>query len=384
MEAALSFEQGPIRPPSEAGSLLIRVTRNCPWNRCAFCRTYKGQKFSRRPLEEIKADIDAAKAIADRIKQMSWAAGDGGRVTRRVLSSVWSEPGVNDCFRSVALWMASGSETVFLQDANSLILSTDSLVSVLEHIKTTMPEVKRITSYARAATLKAKSVEDYVRLKNVGLTRLHVGMESGSDAVLKMIDKGARSADIIEGGKRVVAAGLSLCLYLMPGIGGKSLSNENALESARVVNAINPDFVRFRSLYVTNNTPLADMVDAGTFDPPDEDEMVEEIRLFIDSLEGVSTTLVSDHVLNLLEEVEGTLPQDKERLLGVIDSYLDLPEEDRLLFQLGRRGGALRSVDDLTRSPATRQRLLAAKIQIEKEVPGGIPQYLREAKRRFL
>jgi hypothetical protein len=98
----------------------------------------------------------------------------------------------------------------------------------------------------------------------------------------------------------------------------------------------------------------------------------------------VSTTLVSDHVLNLLEEVEGTLPQDKERLLGVIDSYLDLPEEDRLLFQLGRRGGALRSVDDLTRSPATRQRLLAAKIQIEKEVPGGIPQYLREAKRRFL
>jgi hypothetical protein len=135
---------------------------------------------------------------------------------------------------------------------------------------------------------------------------------------------------------------------------------------------------------VTNNTPLADMVDAGTFDPPDEDEMVEEIRLFIDSLKGVSTTLVSDHVLNLLEEVEGTLPQDKERLLGVIDSYLDLPEEDRLLFQLGRRGGALRSVDDLTRSPATRQRLLAAKIQIEKEVPGGIPQYLREAKRRFL
>jgi len=384
MEAALKFEQGPIRPPSEAGSLLIRVTRNCPWNKCAFCRTYKGQKFSRRSLDEIKADIDAAKAIADSIRQQSWAAGDAGRVTRRVLTGVWSDPAANDCSRSVALWLASGSETVFLQDANSLILSADSLVTILEYIKKTLPEVQRITSYARAATLKAKSVEDYLRLKEAGLTRLHVGMESGSDAVLKMIDKGARAADVIEGGRRVVQAGLSLCLYLMPGIGGKALSKENALESARVVNAINPDFVRFRSLYVTNGTPLAEMVDEGTFDPPDEDEMVKEIRLFVDSLDGVSTTLVSDHFLNLLEEVEGTLPQDKERILGVIDRYLGLPEEDRLLFQLGRRGGALRSLDELTRNPMTRGRLLEAKGQIDKEVPGGIAQYLREAKRRFI
>jgi hypothetical protein len=151
-----------------------------------------------------------------------------------------------------------------------------------------------------------------------------------------------------------------------------------------VVNGINPDYLRFRSLYVTNGTKLADMVDEGTFDPPDEDEIVKEIRLFIENLDGVSTTLVSDHVLNLLEEVEGTLPRDRERLLRVIDRYLGLPDEDRLLFQLGRRGGALRNLDDLTDNPLTRRRLLEAKREIEREVPGGIPQYLREAKRRFV
>jgi radical SAM superfamily enzyme YgiQ (UPF0313 family) len=114
-QRALQFEQGPIRPPSEAGSLLIRVTRNCPWNRCAFCSTYKGQKFSRRSLEEIKADVDAAKAIADRIREISWATGDGGAITRRVMANMYQDPQVNDCFGSIALWLAHGGETVFLR-----------------------------------------------------------------------------------------------------------------------------------------------------------------------------------------------------------------------------------------------------------------------------
>lgn len=383
MDAALKFEQGPIRPPSEAGSLLIRVTRNCPWNKCAFCSTYKGKTFSRRSLEEIKADVDAAKEIMNRIKQISWRMGSGGELTQSVLASVLQDPSLNDCFRSVALWLASGSDTVFLQDANSLLLSADRLVEILEHIRKTFPHVKRITSYARAATLDKKSVEEFIRLKEAGLSRLHVGMESGSDRILKLINKGARASQVIGGGKKAVEAGVSICLYIIPGIGGKELSVENAVESARVVNAVNPAFVRFRSLYVRRGTPLMDMVEEGTFEPPSEDEIVMEIKTFIEHLDGISTTLVSDHILNLLEEVEGTLPQDKQFMLDVIDRYLTLPEEERMLFQLGRRAGAIRYLDDLN-NPLVKTRLLEAKREIESQMPGGVPDYINAIKKRFV
>ncbi len=383
MDSELSFEQGPIRPPSEAGSLLIRATRNCPWNRCAFCSTYKRKKFSRRPLEDILADIDTAKAIADEITAISWREGDAGQLTRRVLSKVFSDASFSDSFRSVALWMASGGDTVFLQDANSLMLSTDSLLKILNRIREAFHQVKRVTSYARAGTLKGKSTEEYQRLKEAGLRRLHVGMESGSDLVLKLIDKGAHSDQLIEGGRRVVESGISLSLYVIPGIGGVELSQDHVRESARVINAVNPAFVRFRSLYVRRSTPLAEMVEQGRFIPPTEDEIVGEIRGMISLLEGINTTVVSDHILNLLEEVEGTLPQDKDRMLAIIDRYLNLSEPDRLLFQLGRRGGALRSLDELGQ-PEVRLRLESAKSQIDKEVPGGITEYIQAIKKRFV
>ncbi|MCX5860580.1 MAG: radical SAM protein [Deltaproteobacteria bacterium] len=383
MDRALNFEQGPIRPPSEAGSLLIRVTRNCPWNRCAFCSTYKGKNFSRRTTEEIKADIDSARAVADSIKEISWKLGSGGLLSKKVLAHVLHDAGLPDSFRSVAYWIASGGDTVFLQDANSLILSTDSLVTVLNHIRTAFPKVERITSYARASTLKSTSVEDFIRLRQAGLTRLHVGMESGSDRVLKMIEKGCKAEQLITGGKRVVQAGISLCLYIIPGIGGTELTEEHANESARVINAIDPDFVRLRSLYVRRDTPLMEMVRAGTFQPPDEDAIVREIRTFVERLDGISTTIVSDHTLNLLEEITGTLPGDKPAILAIIDRYLGMPEEERLLFQLGKRGGAIRDLADL-QNPLVKSRLEATKKEIEKELPGGVAQYIEEIKKRFV
>jgi histone acetyltransferase (RNA polymerase elongator complex component) len=383
MEHHLHFEQGPIRPPSEAGSLLIRVTRNCPWNRCAFCGTYKNKKFSRRSVEEVKADIDAAKEISERIREVSQQLGDSGKLTRRVFAAIVQDPTLPQGFQSVAYWMASGGTTVFLQDANSLMLSTESLLTILNHLRKTFPQVDRVTSYARALTLTTKTVDEYVRLREAGLTRLHVGMESGSDRILKLIDKGGRSEHTIQGGRRVVEAGISLCLYVMPGIGGIELSRENAVETARVINAVNPRFVRFRSLFVRRSTPLMQMMQDGTFHPPDEDTMVQEIRTMIEHLDGISTTLVSDHILNLLEEVEGKLPGDKPRLLEIIDRYLALPDDERLLFQLGRRGGALRSLDEL-QHPAVRNRLEEAKRQIENEMPGGVPEYIQAMKKQFV
>ncbi|MBI5250538.1 MAG: radical SAM protein [Desulfomonile tiedjei] len=383
MESDPTFEQGPIRPPSEAGSLLVRVTRNCPWNRCAFCSTYKGRKFSRRNLDEIKNDVDAARGVWDRIIEMSWKSGGAGEITREVLTEILQHPKLPDSFRSVAYWMASGGRTVFLQDANSLMLSTDTLVEILAHIRLRFPQVERVTSYARGITLKGKSVDEFIRLKEAGLTRLHVGMESGSDKVLKLIQKGVRSDQLIDGGRKVVAGGVSLCLYVIPGIGGTELSRENALESARVVNAINPAHLRFRSLYVRRGSRLEEMVRNGEFTPPDEDRMVLEIRTLIENLNGISTTIVSDHVLNLLEEVEGTVPHDKTRILAVIDKYLSMSDGDRQLFQLGRRGGALRSVNDLEQHEVL-VRLRDAKTQIEKEMPGGIPEYMEAVKRRFV
>ncbi len=383
MEQALSFEQGPIRPPSEAGSLLIRATRNCPWNKCLFCNTYKGKTFSRRSLDEIKADVDTAKAVADRIAEISWQLGEGGALSHKVFSHILSDAALPDSFQSVAHWLASGGRTVFLQDANSLMLSTDSLVSLLDHIRERFPQVERITSYARAGTLKGKTVDQFVRLKQAGLSRLHVGMESGSDRVLKLIQKGSTAQQLIEGGKRVVEAGISLCLYVMPGIGGLELSAEHVSGTAMVVNAVNPGFMRFRSLYIRRGSPLARMAEEGTFVPPDEDAMVSEIRGIIERLDGITTTIVSDHILNLLEDVEGTLPQDKQQMLGIIDEYLGMPDDERELFQLARRGGAVRSMNGF-RDPRLRQRLLEAKREIEGDLPGGIPAYIQAIKKRFV
>jgi len=208
-------------------------------------------------------------------------------------------------------------------------------------------------------------------------------MESGSDLVLKLIDKGARAEHIIEGGKNVVDAGISLCLYVIPGMGGVELSHDHTAETARVINAVNPGFVRFRSLYVRRGTRLAEMVERGAFVAPGEDDMVREIRAIITQLEGISTTIVSDHVLNLLEDVEGTLPEQKQKMLDTIDSYLNMSDEDRLLFQLGRRGGALRGVDDF-RTPSVRARLESARMQIEAETPGGVEQYIQAIKMRYI
>jgi len=345
----LFFEQGPIRPPSEAQSLLIRVTRNCPWNRCAFCHTYKDTKFELRSVEEVKDDIQAAREIADDIRALSWKLGEGGKVGNATINRIFQQGEFHgDALRSVAAWLYFGGESVFLQDANSLILKTKDLVEILNFIREKFPQVTRITSYCRAKTAAKKSVEEFKLLREAGLSRIHVGMETGYDPLLDFIRKGVTAKEQIEGGKRIVESGISLSEYVMPGLGGTRWSREHALESARVLNQINPDFIRLRSLQVRRGTVLYDKMTEGSFEPLGEDDVVREIRMFIEALEGIGSTVVSDHILNLLEEVEGKLPEEKEKMIAVIDRYLVMPDEERLVFRLGRRKGLYRRLDDLS------------------------------------
>ena len=163
-----SIELGPIRPPSEAYSLLIRATINCPWNRCKFCKNYKGSRFQLRQVEDIKRDIKTVGAIRDQIKEIAWKSGYGDRI-RDVAISVLTNP-PDQAFYNVALWLYAGGDNAFLQDADSIIMRTGELAQVIRFLKETLPEVKRITSYGRAKSARKKSLDELVELKEAGLS----------------------------------------------------------------------------------------------------------------------------------------------------------------------------------------------------------------------
>lgn len=294
------YEQGVIRPPSEASSLLVRVTRNCPWNRCLICPAYKGTKFSKRTVEEVKSDIDnMAKDYASYFDVITSA---------------------------------------FLQDADSLILPTAELVSIIRHLKQRFPKITRITTYARSKTMKKKSAEQYKELKDAGLTRIHTGMESGSPKVLKMIQKGSTPEDIIAGGLRVMEAGISLSEYIMPGVGGRILSEEHAIETARLLNIIKPDFIRVRTFAMHPMSPMKKMVEDGTFVPMGDDEVVAEIRLLVDNLNKMhSHFCCADFSLNLLMHVDGYLDSEKDTMLEELDKFLSLSKEQKQAYSLLKR-----------------------------------------------
>lgn len=379
----LDFEQGPIRPPSEAQSLLLRLTRNCPWNRCDFCPVYTGARFSIRSVEEVKKDIDTVVEMVGHLKQRSFQAGLAGVVDGELLQAVFQEDRYTDSFRSVALWLHWGAESAFLQDANSLVMKTDDLVEVVTYLRQAFPGLKRITSYARSQTLARKPVEDLRRILAAGLNRIHVGLESGSDRVLALVRKGCTAAQHIEGGRRVVEAGIELSEYVMPGLGGRDLSEEHARETARVLNAINPRFIRVRSLALPPGTPLRERWERGEFERLSDEEIVREERRFLEHLEGITSYVASDHILNLLEEVEGRLPEDKPFLLGVIDRYLALDGEERLLFQLGRRLGLFRTLSDL-HDAGLRARVREVEANIRPRFSGDLEKAIRTLAEQYI
>jgi hypothetical protein len=340
-----SLELGPIRPPSEASSLLLRVTRNCSWNRCKFCHIYKGKRFELRPVEDIKQEILTVKAIQDKLKEAALKAGYGGQM-EAAAAAILNNP-LSESHFNVALWLYHGGTSVFLQDANTLIMPTKDLVEVIKFLKATLPSITRITSYGRSKTAAKKKLSELKALHEVGLDRLHIGLESGYDPLLEYMDKGVTAADHIAGGKKIVASGISLSEYVLLGMGGKKMWREHATETARVLNEINADFIRVRTLTIKEGMPLYDEVKSGKFIRATDEEIVAEEKLLIENL-NCHSYFVSDHITNLLQEIEGQLPEDKGRMLAVIDSFQALSEGERQNFRLGRRIGIYAALDDLS------------------------------------
>jgi biotin synthase-like enzyme len=339
-----SFQLGPIRPPSEAYSLLIRATKNCSWNRCKFCHIYKGQRFELRPVEEIKKDILAAEAIQNGLKAMAWKSGFGGSL-EAVAAAVLQNP-PNEAYFNVAMWLYHGGTSAFLQDANTLIMRTPDLAEIIKFLKETLPSITQVTSYARSKTAAKKKLEELKALHEAGLSRLHIGLESGYDPLLEYMDKGVTAADHIKGGKNVVASGISLCEYVVLGLGGKKMWREHAVETARVLNQIDPAFIRVRTLTVKEGMPLYQEVQNGSFVRSSDEEIVEEEKLLIENLD-CNSYFVSDHITNLLQEIEGKLPDDKDKMLAAIARFQSLSPEERHNFRVGRRVGIYSQLADM-------------------------------------
>jgi biotin synthase-like enzyme len=346
-------ELGPIRPPSEATSLLLRVTRNCPWNGCAFCSVYKRTRFSRRETEDLLAEIDLLEGAAARVRALAGAGPEGAIDARQALAVIHA-PDASEDERRVALWLSRGGRHVFLQDADSLAIRPERLLPVLERLRERFPAVDRVTVYARSRTLCARTPEQLATLRAAGLTRIHVGVESGSDRVLEQVHKGCRAGHHVEGCRRAIAAGFEVCCYVMPGLGGRALSGEHATGTARALSAIDPQHVRLRTLWIDPGSPLAGMRDAGDFEYPEEEEIVAEIRTMLGGLGGCSGRLISDHERNLLVDLEGSLRDDADALAGLCTRFLGLEPALRDAFVVARRAGYVRTLDTFLASAELR------------------------------
>jgi len=297
----LTYELPPIRPPSEAHSLLVRVMRGCPWNYCTFCSVYKNlpRKEMLRSVEEVKGDISALRASAETARRLGYKA----------------EP-----------------QTAFLADSNAIVIKTDDLVEIVTFLKKAFPSVERITSYARAKTVLAKGIGDLKRLREAGLGRLHMGLESGDDEVLARVKKGATALEMIEAGRKAKAAGFELSLYIMPGLGGKARSDEHARGTSTVLNAVDPHFVRVRPFHVAPGSPLYDEFIAGQFDAMSMWEMLAELRHTVAELD-LTGSICFDHMMNapiFRQDWDGyELPEAKGHLLALMDDALASAPRDR-------------------------------------------------------
>lgn len=282
-----SYDYPPFRPPNEANSALIRITRGCPWNRCEFCAMYKHLKFESKPLQEVKKDVEQARQVY----------------------------GVAD--------------TIFLGDSDNLVHK--DLPEIVAFIRKTFPETQRITTYARAKTILHRKMEYLKTVRKAGLDRLHLGLESGDAIVLERLNKGAKPEEMVQAGKKAKAAGFEVSFYVLSGAGGKDRWQEHAKKSARVLNAAQPEFIRLRTLTIQHRTPLDEKLRKGEFALTPPLERLDEVKLFLETLDVKNCFLASDHLTNYLwagnsiiyRGVAGALPDDKERMLARVKASID-------------------------------------------------------------
>jgi len=344
---------GPMGPIGEGEALILRATRNCPWNRCLFCPTYKEKRFELRKVEEIKRDINTVKRISELVEETSWKIGWAGRIGQEVITEVvQSHPEIygrepsdltpanyiaRRTLSNVINWIWYGKRRVFLQDANSLIMRPYELVEVLDYLKTTFPSVGIVTSYARSKTCAQRTLEQLKELRKAGLSWLFVGIESGCDDVLRFMQKGVTAREHIEGGQRVMEAGINLAAFIMPGLAGKDekLSERHISETIRVLNEIKQTEVRIRSLAILEDSPLYAKWQAGDFEAPTEDQMIDELKKVIENLnfDCIFETL---QMTNVLFNVRGRLSTGKKEMLAKIAQYKAMSLPERLRFRLNR------------------------------------------------
>lgn len=291
----MPYELPPMRPPSEAYSLLIRAMRGCPWNYCTFCAAYKGypRKDTIRSVAEVREDIDELRAAIDDLHRQ----GHEG------------EP-----------------RTAFLADSNAIVIKTEDLTEIVRYLCGVFPSLERVTSYGRAKTVLSKKPEELGRLREAGLTRLHLGLESGDDEVLRRVRKGATAQEMIEAGKKAKEAGFELSEYVMPGLGGKGASRQHVRGTARVLNAIESHYIRVRPLMLVPGTPLSDEYAAGEFEPLSRYEVLAEIGALIEGLD-VTSRVCFDHYANppiFRQDWEGyKFPEEKTAVLDLVDRALE-------------------------------------------------------------
>ncbi len=291
----LSYDFPPWRPPNEANSLLLRVTRGCTWNRCTFCSMYKHFTFERRPLEEVKTDILTAASL----------------------------------YRAEV-------RTVFIGDSNSPAIKTADFVDILRELYASFPAIERVTSYARAKTLLKKPLDELKQLRQAGLTRLHVGLETGNAELLKKIKKGATPDEMVAGCRRAKDAGFELSLYVLLGLGGEALSEAHALDTAVALNRIDPHFIRVRTLQPQPGSEVYGAMAEGTFIKCSHKTVLREQRILVENL-NVNSQYLSDHITNYIP-VNGKLPGDKEAMLRTIDEHdVDLANNGLLQSRFARK-----------------------------------------------
>lgn len=291
----MTYDFPPFRPPSEAGSYLIRAVRGCNWNRCGFCAMYKGMKFELRKKEDVLRDID-----------------------------------------SIPRYFPP-SRTAFIGDSNPLI--HPDIAEIIRYLREKRKEVERVTAYARIKTIAKMPESRLEELKEAGLTRLHMGLESGDREVLELVQKGITPEDAITAGKKARKY-FELTYYVMPGLGGRERSEQHAVNTARVINKAQPTFVRLRTLTVIEGTPIEKLVgkEITLLGPV---EQLEEVRRLVEEIK-VETLLLSDHVSNYLFTrsgpiffgVSGKLPDEKEQMLEQVD---DAIKTVKLLEESGER-----------------------------------------------